>query len=180
MPQISPEKQYKVILLKSVIVVDFTEFNPNNNEFSLTLVLTIISWKLKRWFDEIFFSETQFHTYCGKTRNYLSFFFRQINSLVTYLHSKTVTFTEFLAKISWKQKLYTLWILRNFCITTFWKISVKTISLVTNLLYNWFHEIIIKWYKNFANSTLWKMKEFSVKSILNFSPTQMFREIDFM
>ena len=129
MPQISPEKQYKVILLKSVIVVDFTEFNPNNNEFSLTLVLTIISWKLKRWFDEIFFSETQFHTYCGKTRNYLSFFFRQINSLVTYLHSKTVTFTELLAKISWKQKLYTLWILRNFCT----KRGISSNQLFSNL-----------------------------------------------
>ena len=49
---------------------------------------------------------------------------------------------------------HTLWILRNFCITTFWKISVKTISLVKSLLYNWFHEIIFKWYKNLVNSTM--------------------------
>ena len=48
----------------------------------------------------------------------------------------------------------TLWILWNFCITTFWKISVKTISLVKSLLYNWFHEIIFKWYKKFVNSTV--------------------------
>jgi len=48
----------------------------------------------------------------------------------------------------------TLWILRNFCITIFWKISVKTTSLVKRLLQNWFHEIILKWYKNFVNSIM--------------------------
>ena len=37
---------------------------------------------------------------------------------------------------------------------TFWKISVKTISLVKSLLYNWFHEIIFNWYKNLVNSTV--------------------------
>ena len=40
------------------------------------------------------------------------------------------------------------------CITIFWKISVKTTSSVKSLLYNWFHEINFKWYKNFLNSTL--------------------------
>ena len=49
----------------------------------------------------------------------------------------------------------TLWILRNFCITTFWKISVKTISLVKNLQCNLFDEIIFKWYKNLVNSIVW-------------------------
>ena len=48
----------------------------------------------------------------------------------------------------------TLWILRNFCITSFWKISVKTTFSVKSLLYNWFHEINFKWYNNFINSTL--------------------------
>ena len=50
----------------------------------------------------------------------------------------------------------TLWSLWNFCITIFWKISVKTTSSVKSLLYNWFHEINFKWYKNFVNSTLWR------------------------
>ena len=46
----------------------------------------------------------------------------------------------------------------TFCITTFWKISVKTISLKKGLLYNWFHEIIFKWYvQNLVNSTMWSL-----------------------
>ena len=53
------------------------------------------------------------------------------------------------------QSRSTLWSLRNFCITIFWKISVKTTSSVKSLLYNWFHEMNFKWYKNFVNSTLW-------------------------
>ena len=33
----------------------------------------------------------------------------------------------------------------------FWKISVKTTSLVKSLLQNWFHEIILKWYKTLVH-----------------------------
>ena len=36
----------------------------------------------------------------------------------------------------------------------FEKISVKTMSLVKSLLYNWFHEIIFKWSNNLVNSTV--------------------------
>ena len=62
---------------------------------------------------------------------------------------------------------------------TFWKISVKTISLVNSLLNNWFHEIIFKWYKNLVNSTVCNI---SVKSMhyvpQNAIKLKNFREIN--
>ena len=78
-----------------------------------------------RWFHEIFAKKAKMQ----KLRNF--------HSVVSYM--------------------YTLWRLRNFCITIFWKNSVKTTSLVKNFTTKLisFHEIILKWYKNFVNSTLW-------------------------
>ena len=85
----------------------------------------------KRKFEEInlFYSEKRFHGKIGSWER-----FRAISTLCT----PHCGFYEIFVHI-----------------TTFGKISVKTIPLVKSLLYNWFHEIIFKWYKNFGNSTLW-------------------------
>ena len=109
------------------------------------------------------------------------------NQLFIKLFSKNVDLTKFLTRkcerISAILRERTLWILQNFCITTFWKISVKTISLVNSFLNNWFHEMIFKWYKNNVNSTQWSakwknkkknplicsLKKYFVKSTLYFS-----------
>ena len=68
----------------------------------------------------------------------------------------------------------TLWSLQNFCIIVFWKNSVKTVSLVKSLLYNWFHEIFLKWYKNFTNSTLCIVEKRESHCHANIFPSNQF------
>ena len=65
--------------------------------------------------------------------------------------------------------------MRNFCITDFWKNSVKTISLVKSFSVKSISRKILKWYKNFTNSTLtlWKLQKFTLTE-------NKFRQINYL
>ena len=95
--------------------------------------VTVLPMKLlNKWFDEIFFGKSKFpwfqhcvlhSTHCGKTRNSLSqnIFFRQINSLVTYLVKPLLSRNFFQKWVRENSRNFhtVVWKLINFTVTVF-------------------------------------------------------------
>ena len=93
----------------------------------------------------------KFHTaQCGKTRNCLTEkIFREINSLITNLFSKSFDFTKFLSKMCEREFAHCANKHMHYC-----KNFVKATVLLNKSVKSWFDEIFFQWDQIFHFSTL--------------------------
>ena len=118
-------------------------------------------------FSRFFFSVRVTQSLCEKRKE----IFRQINSFVIYV-VKPLLSRNFCQKCVTKNSRNIVTLLQKFTLTE--KIF-RQMTLVIS--FTCFHEIILKWYKNFVNSTLHSVEKREIYSHRkNISSNQLFRD----